>query len=103
VLSEVLDLVREWAGLPNGECQVLLNTDFLAMQMSPAMLVALTQSIQAGKFTMQDYFIFLQKSDVIPATETFEKFMSDLESQAPFPGGEAAPVAGGGSGGGKLE
>lgn len=105
VLSEVLDLMRTWAGIPEAKCSATLNTDFLAMQMSPAMLIALVGAVQAGRFTMPDFFTFLQKSDVVPSSETYQKFMADLESQAPFPTPAAggATMPGGGAGGGKLE
>jgi len=78
-IDRCLETARDWGGL-TGEIKVELNTDYLAVQMNPQMLVSLTAALQAGKISHQDYFWYLQRGDVIREERTFEEMQADIES-----------------------
>jgi hypothetical protein len=91
-IDRALEIAREWGGL-TGDINIQLNTDYLAVQMNPAMLTSLTAALQAGKIGHEDYFWYLQRGDVIREERTFEEMMADIEANPPIP--LSTPAAGG--------
>ena len=85
-LSEAMVIARDWMGAV-GEAAIALNTDYLPTPMSPQMLVALIQAVQAGHISRRTFFANLQRGEIITADTAFEDELSDIEAE------EAAPVS----------
>lgn len=82
-ITAALQLAAQWGGIAETDVQLRLNTDYLAVQMSPQMLTALTQALQAGTISHQDYFWYLQRGDVIAEERDYEEMQADIETNPP--------------------
>lgn len=87
-ISEALNKALEYAALwMNVEpATVKLNTDFMAQSLTPQMMTALLQSLQAGRISPQTYFENMQRGEIIDGEKSFEDEQSELETIAPIKG-----------------
>lgn len=89
-LTRVLELVAEWAYI-KGEISVELNTDFMATEMSPQMVMALLQSLQAGRIGSSDFVHALKQGEILREDRTAEDIADEVAMTPPS-------MAGGGFG-----
>lgn len=82
-LNKALEYAAFWLGSNITPATIKLNTDFMAVGMTPQMLVALLQSWQSGGISKRSLFDNLKKGEIIDAEKSFEDEESEIETSAP--------------------
>lgn len=75
----VLQYLAMWAGSPDADISVTLNTDFIPQGMTPGELSELISAVQAGKLSSRDLFALLQKRGVVRPDKTYDEHQDELD------------------------
>lgn len=74
----------QWMVKPDRDIQVQLNTDFVAIEIDPAMMTGLLTLLQQAKISYSTFFYNLQRGEVIPEGRTMEDEMELIEKEGPL-------------------
>lgn len=86
-IEQALKFMAQWATF-DGDVEFDLNTDFMAVEMSPQQLTALLQSWQSGAIAYDDLLWNLKRGEIVRETRTAEDIRSEVETENPFQGGD---------------
>lgn len=78
-MAVCLRIASEWLGIPAGEVEYNLNTDFLAQKMSAQELTAWVAAYQSGSISYTTFFEGLKAGEVINADRTIEEEREEIE------------------------
>ncbi|PZQ45240.1 MAG: hypothetical protein DI551_07995 [Micavibrio aeruginosavorus] len=85
-ITKALAFAVEWAGI-TGEVKYELNRDFIVTEMTPDMLRALLEAVQAGRMSFESFFAALKAGEIHPEAMTFEEEKERIEQDGPALGG----------------
>lgn len=71
-LTKVLQNIGFWLGVPEKDCQVSVNKDFISSRFSPQDVAALLQAVQAGKISESTFIWNLQQGEILQPGRTIE-------------------------------
>lgn len=72
-LTDVLKNIGFWVGIPETECQVSVNKDFVSSRLAPQDITALLQAVQAGRISEDTFIWNLQQGEVLQAGRTIDE------------------------------
>lgn len=87
-LSQDLEWILDWIAYrnPKENGSIELNKDFNLVGISPQMLIALMQALQAGHISWDTWYWNLKRGEVIPAERTKEDEFTMIQEGGPFAG-----------------
>ena len=72
-LTKVLQHIGFWLGIPEKDCYVSVNKDFVSTRLGPQEITALLQAVQAGKMSEETFLFNLQQGEVLQTGRTIEE------------------------------
>lgn len=72
-LTKVLKYIGLFLGIPEKDCQVSVNKDFVSTRLGPQEIIALLQSVQSGKISEETFIWNLQQGEIIQQGRTIEE------------------------------
>ena len=78
-LTKVLSLMIDWAGQPNNEVSVALNTDYAPKDLTPQELTAWTNAVQQGALPQSMFLALLKKRGAAAQELTLDEFEDEIE------------------------
>jgi hypothetical protein len=71
-LTDVLQYIGFWLGIPEDDCQVAVNKDFVSTRLSAQDITALLGAVQAGRISDDTFIWNLQQGEVLQDGRTIE-------------------------------
>lgn len=72
-LTDVLQYIGFWLGIPAKECQVSVNKDFVSTRLGPQDITALLGAVQAGKISEETFIHNLIQGEITQTGRTVEE------------------------------
>lgn len=77
--KRVLGYLALWAGAPEADISVTLNTDFVPQGLTSGELSELISAVRSGQMSSRDLFGMLQKRGVVRPDKSFEEHLDEIE------------------------
>ncbi len=77
-LTDVLQHVGFWLGVPAKDCHVSVNKDFVSTRLGPQDITALLGAVQAGQISEETFIYNLIQGEIIRDGKTVEDEMEDI-------------------------
>ena len=80
-LTEVIKIFAKWLMIEDKDILVQLNTDFIALQISPQQITALLQSLQQGAISSDTFLYQMKIGEILPPGISVDDEKKLIESQ----------------------
>jgi hypothetical protein len=81
-MEQAIDYAAKWMRVSDSDNTVEMNKDFIPSNISPQLIIALLQAVQAGKISINTFLYNMQRYDVLPEDRQVEQEISLIETDS---------------------
>jgi len=78
-MEQAIEFAAMWMRIKEVEVKVEMNKDFIPSNISPQLIIALLQAVQAGKISINTFLHNMQRYDVLPEDRRIEEERALIE------------------------